>query len=286
MSPLFPTIALCLAVAFTAASPMEPQLHARALSPAQCSEVITVIDVLKLYQATPFCSSFLDITTVTSTTTKTTTTTSTVTTGTASTSIIFLPGASPTPAPALLARDALPAPAASSVSIPSYISAFASTAISSACECLNLPTPSTTITKTSTTTKTITTSPPTVTKTVYPCAPPLPSPGPAYGVASNPAAITAAIQYKYPLDSPEGASAETCCNTCFFTLPNCIQAYWYFYEGCVTEQATAVTGTGPGVSAQCPNGRIAGLTYGPDLTPPFRSTGSIAGACGVEYSNI
>lgn len=36
-------------------------IEARKLTPRQCSEVVSVVDVLKLHSATPFCSSFLGI---------------------------------------------------------------------------------------------------------------------------------------------------------------------------------------------------------------------------------
>lgn len=36
-------------------------IDARNLTPQRCSEVVLVIDVLKLHSATPFCSSFLGI---------------------------------------------------------------------------------------------------------------------------------------------------------------------------------------------------------------------------------
>ena len=39
----------------------------RALSPAQCSSVISVVSVMKVYQATSFCESFLSIKTQTTT---------------------------------------------------------------------------------------------------------------------------------------------------------------------------------------------------------------------------
>ena len=42
-------------------------LEARNLTPQQCSEVVVVIDVLKLHSATPFCSSFLGIQPITTT---------------------------------------------------------------------------------------------------------------------------------------------------------------------------------------------------------------------------
>ena len=53
----------------------------------------------------------------------------------------------------------------------------------------------------------------------------------------------------------------------------------------MVDQVT-VSGTYPGVSDVCPNGNIPGLTYSPDMNPPFRSTGDIAGPCGTTYNNI
>ena len=49
-------------------------------------------------------------------------------------------------------------------------------------------------------------------------------------------------------------------------------------------QGVDVLGSGEGVSASCPSGKIRGLTYGPDGVPPFRSTGDLAGPCGESYS--
>ena len=44
-------------------------IEARKLTPEQCSEVVVIINVLKLHSATPFCSSFLDIQPTTTTAT-------------------------------------------------------------------------------------------------------------------------------------------------------------------------------------------------------------------------
>lgn len=55
----------------------------------------------------------------------------------------------------------------------------------------------------------------------------------------------------------------------------------------MVEQTTATVGTtGKGVSAVCPAGTFVGLVYLPDSNPPFRSTGDIAGPCGVAYQNL
>ena len=83
-----------------------------------------------------------------------------------------------------------------------------------------------------------------------------------------------------------GATLEGCCNLCYFNVTNCIQAYYYFYEGCVIQQGTNVNGTARGISDSCPSGQITGLTYGNDTNPPFRSTGSIAGPCGQIYNDL
>jgi hypothetical protein len=67
------------AAAIVVASP----LAERTLSPSACHEVDLLVDLLKLYKATPFCSSFLSIPTHTTTTvsvTSTTATTRTITT--------------------------------------------------------------------------------------------------------------------------------------------------------------------------------------------------------------
>lgn len=54
------TAALYLAAKTILAFP-DNFIEARSLTPQQCSEVVVVIDVLKLHSATPFCSSFLGI---------------------------------------------------------------------------------------------------------------------------------------------------------------------------------------------------------------------------------
>ena len=43
---------------------------------------------------------------------------------------------------------------------------------------------------------------------------------------------------------------------------------------------------GMGVSSVCPNGKIDGLVYDPDSNAPFRSTGDIAGQCGMQYHDL
>jgi hypothetical protein len=52
-------------------------------------------------------------------------------------------------------------------------------------------------------------------------------------------------------------------------------------------QATDLgSATGQGVTGNCPAGTFGGLSYGPDVNPAFRSTGNIAGPCGVSYLNL
>ena len=41
-----------------------------------------------------------------------------------------------------------------------------------------------------------------------------------------------------------------------------------------------------GVSAVCPNGQIAGLTYVPYYAANPRGTGDVAGPCRLEYTNV
>jgi hypothetical protein len=89
------------------------------------------------------------------------------------------------------------------------------------------------------------------------------------------------------LSTSEGGSALACCNACFFDIPNCVQAYFYSYEGCVVTTATDLTSaSGLGVSNSCPNGLFTGLTYAPDTMPAFRSTGNFAGPCGMTYNDL
>ena len=120
--------------------------------------------------------------------------------------------------------------------------------------------------------------------------PPLPSPSHQYGDAH----MTTDLELSntlYRLSSPEGGSAQACCEACHFGsdagITNCVQAYWYSYQGCVVSQATnTAAGSGEHVSPACPRGLLAGLTYGPDVDPAFRSTGNIAGPCGWSYTNF
>ncbi|KAL8973528.1 MAG: hypothetical protein Q9197_002238 [Variospora fuerteventurae] len=57
-----------LAVINIHASPVQ-EFSSRNLAPAQCSQVVTIVDVLKAQKATPFCSSFLSINPATATST-------------------------------------------------------------------------------------------------------------------------------------------------------------------------------------------------------------------------
>ena len=66
-APLFTTAAL-LVGAETVIASLGNDIRPRNLTPQQCSEVIVVIDVLKLHSATPFCSSVLGIQPTTMTT--------------------------------------------------------------------------------------------------------------------------------------------------------------------------------------------------------------------------
>jgi len=141
------------------------------------------------------------------------------------------------------------------------------------------PIPASTLTVTSTRTTTV--SPPTFTETVYPCS----NSSILYGTASSSAGTQNTL---YGLDTEQGVDVVECCNTCLFDTENCVQAWWYFYEGCVVQQAvnvteTRVNGNVQGESEQCPQGTIEGLTYGNDTNPAFRSTGNIVGPCGGSY---
>ncbi|KAI1378144.1 hypothetical protein F4677DRAFT_458818 [Hypoxylon crocopeplum] len=146
------------------------------------------------------------------------------------------------------------------------------------------PEDTTTVTVTSTATETI----PAVSETVYPCANMVDNQGPAYGDA-HPATSLAQQNTLYTLSDASGwgESAESCCNACYFGVANCVQAYWYFYEGCVVSVATDLSpGTGDNASTSCPAGTFDGLAYGPDVNPAFHSTGNIAGPCGQSYTNF
>ncbi|KAI2631520.1 hypothetical protein GGS26DRAFT_591392 [Hypomontagnella submonticulosa] len=135
-------------------------------------------------------------------------------------------------------------------------------------------------------TSTATESVATVMTSVYPCANMIDNLGPAYGDA-NATNSLAQQNTLYPLSDSRGTSAQSCCETCYFNATNCVQAWWYFYEGCVVSVATNLTaGTGSNESPACPRGTFSGLTYGPDKDPAFRSTGNIAGPCGEGYTNF
>lgn len=56
---------LLLAVVVCSSPLNDFNLLPRALSPAQCSSVVSVVSVLKVYRATPFCESFLSVKTQT-----------------------------------------------------------------------------------------------------------------------------------------------------------------------------------------------------------------------------
>ncbi|KAL8833438.1 MAG: hypothetical protein Q9176_007978 [Flavoplaca citrina] len=283
---------LPLSASLIYASPLgEENLVKRTLPEVECAKVTKVIGVLKSNKATAFCSSYLGIQTSTSliTTVQTSTVTSSI--GTPSTTVVFLPG-NPPASKERREAAALDAATIDKRDKPDYLKGVGSAVISSACDCLNLPTPVATSTSVSVETLT-TTVQPTVTKTVYPCATPVPGEGYANKVQTVPYGLA----YPYPSSVPgtdnqrfdlttNGATLEGCCNICYFEIPNCLQAFYYSYQGCVVQQPTEIIGTGPGVSSVCPNGQIAGLTYNRDTNPPFRSTGNIAGPCGQTYNNL
>ncbi|KAL8947757.1 MAG: hypothetical protein Q9222_005997 [Ikaeria aurantiellina] len=261
-------------------------LDGRSLPASECAKVTKVISILKINSATSFCSFYLGIKTSTSTITTVRTSTVTSTTGTPTTTVIFLPGNPPA------SKQRREEAALDEISIekrnnPAYLSGIASSLISSGCECLSLPTPVKKATTTAIQTVTTKIPPPIVTKTVYPCATPISSLTPTvpYGLSSGSPNIGGQQNSLYG-SGTTGTTLEGCCNLCYFGVPNCIQAFYYFYQGCVVSQAISVTGTGPGVSDVCPNGQIAGLTYNRDTNPPFRSTGNIAGPCGQTYNNF
>ncbi|KAI1105830.1 GLEYA domain-containing protein [Jackrogersella minutella] len=123
---------LCLAPgALVFASPVASP--ATVPSKAQCSAVNVIVNVLNIYKlATPFCSSYLHIPTVTKTV------------ATAECSIN--PGRKRR---ALAAVD--PRAAAATTSLPAVLASFASSQLSTACGCLTIATPTTTVTSFSTT---------------------------------------------------------------------------------------------------------------------------------------
>ena len=237
------------------------------------------VDIASLYptpsSASSFCADYLAVKPVATTTSKTTATVTTTLTPTLmSTKVVYLPG----DAPSINVRRA------DNDVAHGQSPAF----VSNACSCLDLN--HYTSTETATVHVTSTVMADQVASTIYPCATrnggALPSPGPAYGKAQGTSDL--GLQNSlYDLSSPEGASAVACCNTCFFEIQNCVQAWWYFYERCVVSQATNfVEVTDSGISSVCPGGTFADLTYVPDYDPEFQSTGDIAGPCGVQYTNF
>ena len=70
--PIMRLSSICAVAASVAgganASPVQ-NLEARILTPAQCSQLVSIVNVLKEYKATLFCSSFLSIKPATSTST-------------------------------------------------------------------------------------------------------------------------------------------------------------------------------------------------------------------------
>jgi len=149
----------------------------------------------------------------------------------------------------------------------------------------NVGRPNSTSTLTVTSTRTTTVSAATTTETVYPCS----NPDILYGTASSSPNIAGTQNNRYGLDTEQGADVQGCCNTCLFDIENCVQAWWYFYQGCVVQQAVNVTetkvkGKVQGRSEQCPQGTIGGLEYGNNTNPAFRSTGNIVGPCGSAYT--
>ncbi|KAF3937489.1 hypothetical protein ABW19_dt0200244 [Dactylella cylindrospora] len=162
-------------------------LERRAPSAQVCKNVQIIVSILKLYKATPFCSSFLQIPTQTAfsteviptTTTQTentvvyTTVTIVAATNTASfeetETIATLPTVVETsvvPSVSVIVSTVTPPPVSVTttvyttvaakrdvevheveergIKIPSFVAAFASSAISQACSCLSIPTPSVT----------------------------------------------------------------------------------------------------------------------------------------------
>ncbi|MCJ1380669.1 hypothetical protein MMC17_003777 [Xylographa soralifera] len=118
-------------------------------------------------------------------------------------------------------------------------------------------------------------APPTL-STVYPCAAPLPSPGPTYGdyADSNDLGLQNSLFYLITPQNPS-ASASECCKVCLFGFPNCVRAYYFDDGGClVTQAANLASGSGMGISTSCPAGTFNGLSYGPDVDPTSGSPGA------------
>ncbi|KAL8637284.1 MAG: hypothetical protein Q9228_005426 [Teloschistes exilis] len=245
-----------------------------------------IASTLSLNYASSYCSSLLHIPTNTATVTSTTKATATVTTGSASTLYTFLPGNPPSKAKARRDTEARNAPADSPV--PTYLGKTPLPLISKACSCLNLPTRTTTATATVTATTTATVAAPPVYMTIYPCADPFPTLTPNLPFGDYVSPTDLGLQNgRFFTDTPQGSSGQACCNACFFEIENCINAYYYSYQGCVYSQATNLTSaSGQGKDATCPAGYFKDLTYVPDTKPAFRSQGNIAGPCGQTYNNL
>ncbi|KAH8703292.1 hypothetical protein BGW36DRAFT_84952 [Talaromyces proteolyticus] len=279
-----------------------------------CSALQALISELQQQsEATKACSSLLQPTTTHGDTTSTSivnvtsTKIITVTSGSTSTVFTFLSGNPPasTPKPQSTGgannhkRGASNTSPTTSTAVSSWIAAQPSASVSGICSCLGIsvtignpanPT-TTTVTQTSTVIQSTTVTPAASTSSVWPCASPFPThiPTSPYGNASLPGNFSTENSLYYLTSTKEGASAQACCNACYFDLPNCIQAYWYSYEGCVVSQATNASvshfGSGHDISSVCPAGTFNGLTYANDTNPAFRSTGNIAGPCGQAYTN-
>ncbi|ETS80724.1 hypothetical protein PFICI_08253 [Pestalotiopsis fici W106-1] len=148
------------------------------ISQVECLVVNAVVKALATYSsATPFCSSYLSIPTITSTATATSTVfpteTTTTTTGTDTSTapaVTVTETASETITTCILSAvqkrgqktttttksSTTSVSTSKSTALPSCVATFASAQISTACSCLSIPTPSTTVTSTVTVTPTAT----------------------------------------------------------------------------------------------------------------------------------
>jgi len=194
-------------------------------------------------QATEYCASYLSTSFAMTAEFVTSVVQVTVTTGATSTSVVFSSGQPPvTPAPEVKPRTIHDHEDFQNQVIDNFKrgkSAFrieeSDEYISSMCGCIEVTATTSCITSTSTTTITADVE----TTTVYPCATPLKT-----KTSTIPYGLRTGGQYKtsgnnlFSLSTTEGATLEGCCNACFFELENCIQAFWYFYEGCVVMQVS------------------------------------------------
>jgi len=255
-------------------------------------------------QATNLCASYISTSFATATEFVTSVVQVTVTTGAISTFVVFSSGQPPvTPAPEAKPRTiddnghfqdrVINKLKHGTLAVPME---EADEYISSMCGCIEVTAATSCITSTSTTTITVDIE----TTTVYPCATPLPTKTSTipYGLRNNGEYETSGNSI-FTDSTTQGATLEGCCNACFFELQNCIQAFWYSYEGCVvmqpgvfngttlmTNDPSSYNGSGNGVSSTCPKGSIVGLSYAPDSGADERSTGDIAGPCGVAYGDL